>query len=258
MPTLLISLAALLWAPQAAPEITVEPLAEGRYRLTVTAEGTGDPAVAQRLLDPKAAALCGDQGYSYGRFQFQASTPAPGEPSTTPDSITLRQELGCGAALLAPPPAPGGGVPTRPPANEAEAKALQDRILTLSDRFLDAVGAGDAGTAFELSAPEMTGASRQDWTERLAAGRGERGALTSRQVARVSLYIDPPGVQPGLYVAADYVADWENAEECGYLVWRADKLEGPFLLTRQEQTLLPRDLPADQRAAMRQQYCIIL
>lgn len=257
MPTLLISLAALVWLPQADPGIAVEPLADGRYRLTVTAEGTGDPAVAQRLLDSRAAALCGSQEYFYGRFEFQASSPAPGAPSTAPDSVTLRQEMGCGAAPPRPPAAPGGA-PTRPPANEAEAKALQDHILTLSDRFLDAVGAGDAETAFRMSAPEMTGASARDWAGRLAAARAERGAQTSRRVARVTVYVDPPGVPAGLYVAADYVAGWDNQDECGYLVWRADKQEGPFLLTRQEQTFLPRDLPADQRAAIRRQYCIIL
>lgn len=257
MPTLLFSLAALLWLPQAAaPGVGVETLSDGHYRLSVTME-SADPTAAQRLILPKAEVLCGTAGYSLGRYMFESSTLVPGETGKQPDSVTLKQEVICGGPPPAIVPAPSSP-PTRPPADQAEADHLNARIVEMSERFFTTVEAGRAADAFALMDPEMIGQSLEQWTAAAAAERDRNGALVSRQIARLTIYVDPDGVEPGLYIAADYVAGWEHQDECGYLVWHGNGLEGPFLLSRQERTFLPHDLPAAHRAALRQQACIIL
>ena len=72
------------------------------------------------------------------------------------------------------------------------------------------------------------------WIAREAQRRVQTGAPRSRQVARLTWYQNPPGADPGHYVAVDYVADWERQQECGYLIWFRPDVSTPFLLSRQE------------------------
>lgn len=258
MPNLLYVAAALvagLGQPQTLPTVQVERLGDASYRLTVTAEGTQDPAAAHALLEPAAASLCGELPARYGRYRFNANGLAPGQTGPARDSVTLIQDLTCGED------APAASTPPAAIAlTQADIDALTPAILDLSGQYFDAVEQGRDPDAFALTAPEMTGdASVEDWIARATERRSMVGAPVSRQVARLTWYPNPPNSpQPGLYVAVDYVAGWSLQDECGYLIWFRPDAETPFRLTRQEQTFLPRELDDRTRAALRAQHCIIL
>lgn len=258
MPNLLYLATAFLLGfgpPQTSPSVQVERLGDGGYRLTVTAEGTQDPAEAHALLRPTADGLCGEQPAQYGHYRFDASGLAPGQTGPAQDSVTLIQDLTCGAASPAP------SAPAAPIAlAQSDIDALQPVILELSGQYFAAVEQGHDADAFALTAPEMTGgASVEDWIAASDQRRVGLGAVVSRQVAKLTWYPNPPNSpRPGLYVAVDYVAGWTLQDECGYLIWFRPDAQTPFRLTRQEQIFLPHDLDAATRSALRGQHCIIL
>lgn len=256
MPNLLHIAAAFLVGlgqPQTPPPVQVEPLGDAGYRLTVTAEGTQDPAAAHALLRPTAEELCAGLPAQYGRYRFEADGPAPGQASTAREKVTLVQDLTCGAA---PPVA---AAPAALTLAQADIDALGPVILDLTGQYFTAVEQGRDIDAFALTTPEMTGGgTAADWIARAGENRALNGAPVSRQVARLTWYPNPPNSpRPGLYVAVDYVAGWALREECGYLIWFRPDAETPFALTRQEQTFLPRELDASTRSAIRGQYCIL-
>lgn len=252
MPTLMLFLA-ILGLPQAVPEIQVERLGASAYRLTASVV-TADPAVAAATLSPKAAALCGASGYAFGHYEFK-SVQALGEDGSEPKTV-LVQDVTCGPPPAASEQAPAA--PTRPPADQAEVERVNAEVTRLTNAYFDAAGAGRDAEAYAMISSAMTDATLEEWSAENRRSLGETGPGRSRTIARISIYTDPPGVDPGVYVAADYVAGWERQDECGYLVWRADKPEGPFALARRESTYLPHTLDAATRATMRQQFCIIL
>lgn len=257
MPNLLYVAAALLLGPgqpQTSPPVQVERLGDAGYRLTVTAQGTQDPAAAHALLRSTADGLCGDLPARYGRYQFNAEGPAPGQPGSARESVTLIQDLTCGED---PPAAPA---PVAIALTQAEIDVLTPVILDLTDQYFTAVEQARDTDAFALTTPDMTGgASAEHWSDRARERRDLVGAPVSRRIARLTWYPNPPNSpRPGLYVAVDYVAGWSLQDECGYLIWFRPDAATPFRLTRQEQTFLPPDLDEATRAAIRAQHCILL
>lgn len=258
MPNLLYVAAVFLLGsgqPQTSPPVQVERLGDAGYRLTVTADGTQDPAAAHALLGPTAASLCGELPAQYGRYRFNATGLAPGQTGPARDSVTLIQDLTCGQSAPTPP-TPAVAISLA----QTDIDALTPVILDLSGQYFAALEQGRDADAFALTTPEMTGgAPVEDWISRAGERRRVVGAIVSRQVARLTWYPNPPNSpQPGLYVAVDYVAGWTLQDECGYLIWFRPDAETPFRLTRQEQTFLPLGLDAEARSALRAQHCILL
>ncbi|MDQ3125804.1 MAG: DUF4019 domain-containing protein [Pseudomonadota bacterium] len=258
MPNLLYVAAASLLGleqPQTSPPVQVERLGDAGYRLTVTADGTQNPAAAHALLRPTADGLCGDLPALYGRYRFEAHGPAQGQPGPARESVTLIQDLSCGGA---PPAAAAEPVPIA--LAQADIDALTPVILDLTGQYFTAVEQSRDSDAFALTTPEMTGgASVEHWIARAGERRDFVGAPVSRQIARLTWYPNPPNSpRPGLYVAVDYVAGWSLQEECGYLIWFRPDTDSPFRLTRQEQTFLPHELDDATRSALRARHCILL
>lgn len=257
MPNLLYVATAFLLGlgqPQTSQPVQVERLGEAGYRLTVTAEGTQDPAAALALLRPTAEGLCGDLPAQYGRYQFNADGPAPGQPGPVRESVTLIQDLTCGEPL----PATAESVPIA--LTQADIDVLTPVILDLTGQYFAAVEQARDMDAFALTTPEMTGgASAENWIDRAGERRDLVGQPVSRQIARLTWYPNPPNSpRPGLYVAVDYVAGWTLQDECGYLIWYRPNAATPFRLTRQEQTFLPHELDDATRSALRARHCILL
>jgi len=248
------SIIALFAQDLAAPAVTVETSQPGTYILTVTLEGTADPSQGRALLGPKASELCGDLGFTLGRYQFEATAPASGEaPDAASTKVTLRQDVSCGVA----PPMPAAEPIA--PITDADATRLQPIILALSETYFSALDDGRDAESLALTLPSMNGgATLAEWATQQAARRAAVGPLTSRTVAKLSWYSNPPDVDPGLYVAADFAAYAQLADECGYLVWFSPTGEPPFGLVRQEMTQLPHTLDPETVAALRRQYCILL
>ncbi len=238
------------------PSVEVATLGQGSWRLSTTIEGSADPAAGQAVLMPKAAALCGSETPVFGRYRFASSeqvgsSPAAGETAT----LTFSAELSCRAGG-APAPPSGPGVVS---ISAADSDRLSPVIAAMTEGYLALLDDGKDAEAYAMTSPEMHGGqSLEAWVAGRAELRAVRGPFASRNVARVSFYPNPDGVEPGLYAAVDYVAAYGRSEQCGYVVWFSPTGKEPFVVVRQETTNLSRDLDPAHRLAMRQAHCVIV
>jgi hypothetical protein len=258
-PVIALMLSILPGYVQDKPAIAVQRQGDNMFQLTVTLPGVSDPTEAQTYLAPRAGELCGALPARFDRYRFSATAVTPGQTPlpTAIDSLTLVQDIHCGGdpavtvtpSYLAPPP----------PLTEADAERLRPGIETLTNRYFAALDEGRDIESHSMASAAMTGgASVEEWAMDRATRRQATGAYVSRTVVQITWYSNPSGVEPGYYAAVDFVAAWERQDECGYLVWHSPDGVAPFLLARQETTLLPHELEADTLAGLRKQYCILL
>ena len=80
-----------------------------------------------------------------------------------------------------------------------------------------------------------------EWSRAAAEFNAQAGSPRGRRVVEITWYKDPEDApEPGLYVAADFSADFEKLEfVCGYLMWQVQP-DGRFRLVREEQNMAPR------------------
>ena len=199
--------------------IAASQLGENRWELTLTLPAWNvDYREMQRLLMPMAAKLCGDLTPRLDAFK-QEGRFAPGRPgeaeegSEKPDYGTrLVQVVACEPA------------PTRMPTpnralTDARRAALEDEIRAKTLAYFKGLDAGgDAGASYAMLSEYLRSDPFDDWRRARLAERTEKGDVIERRVWRMTVYVDPPDAPtPGIYVAADYEAAYENALfECGF------------------------------------------
>jgi hypothetical protein len=78
------------------------------------------------------------------------------------------------------------------------------------------------------------------WRDFTTKFRSEAGPVRSRQIRKITWYIDPPSAGPGVFAAVDFVGEFENLFlQCGYVVWRQQPNKS-FLLIREEENAINR------------------
>jgi hypothetical protein len=231
-------------ALQAAPvDVSHERIGEGRYLLRVTLPNSIDIAAAQRTLLPTAVRLCARLPHHLGRYRWTAVERADNAGGRVePQSITIEQELHCGAN---PPPtvAIEPGIPDagwRPgPADDAAVQAATESFFAAREagRFDDAYRFYDRTMQATSSSAEFAQAASL-----LNAERGRRRGF--RNVA-VTWYDQPPNAPvPGAYAAVDFVGDYENVHlMCGYALWLLQPDRTWRMVTLVENNFLRNDTP---------------
>jgi Protein of unknown function (DUF4019) len=85
----------------------------------------------------------------------------------------------------------------------------------------------------QLSDAQQKSLTPEMWSEPINQFNTKAGAVTSREIKKVTLTQDPPGSAPGLYAAVDYTSKFTNvALHCGYVIWKREASE--FKLIREE------------------------
>lgn len=260
---------------QISPGITVEPTGTQSWRFTISATDETDPQRLVARLSDKVAALCADRGYHFGRYTFRMNQTLDqaGRPMPVPQTLTVVQDAACGPEPETKP-APDqeeGNQPgvTADPASRspvrlgeitpADTLVLNQELQAASEAYFQALEDGRHDEAFAVVDPGMTGGQTFiDWKADQLVEQRTRGPRTGLQIGRLTWYANPAGAPPGHYGAADFIARRSSKDECGYLVWFRGEAGAPLRLIRQEMTFLPRSLNPETRAALRQQYCIIL
>jgi hypothetical protein len=229
-------IAGLVLAMLAGP-VTAEPLGPDHFRLKLESTRAAHVEAAQAEMMPEARRLCGAKPPSFGTFRFQQLEKTPGaQARKQPVALSLEQELFCGSAPKLPDRAGTVSADWQP--SEADQRA----ILAATYAYFAAKDRGRHAEAYAMLSPGMKRISPSDEWRRDASGFAVRsGQVRSRRVTELTWYNSPPGApQPGLYVAADFSAEFEHLEFlCGYVVWVLQP-DGSFALSREEQNLLDR------------------
>jgi hypothetical protein len=226
---------ALMLAAQAAPEIASERIAQDHFRVSIASASIATIEGAQAALLPTARRLCGKLPPSFGTFRF-SQTEALAGGAKKPVSLSLEQELFCGKMK------PTLGAAASVPADWQPSPADQRAVLAATYAYFAAKDRGRYASAWAMLSKSMKEMSPAPEWQQSAAGFNERaGPVRSRRVTEITWYNNPPGApQPGLYVAADYSAEFEKLDfMCGYVMWRLQP-DGSLSVTREEQNLLDK------------------
>lgn len=246
---------ALLQASAPAPPVSHERLGEGRYRLRIELPGTADVGQAQRMLLPAARSLCGDLPPVFGHYSWQGSERLESAGAAREAvSLTLEQELACGAAEARP-----AEVALAPDPGWQPTPATEQAVLDTTRSYFAAKDSGRYADAYAmLSAGNQATTPIAAWSAQARSFNAGAGAVRGRRLIRVTWYNNPPSAPvPGIYAAVDFDGDFANLHFlCGYVVWLLQP-EGRWRLVREEQSLVSRseahDATAEEIARLRPQ-----
>jgi hypothetical protein len=216
----------LLAASTQAPAAQVERLDENSFLMSLVADPALSTAQAQTRLAPAAGLACQARRPVLGRFRFVTA-----EAKTAFEQELLCVEPGHKLSLLARTEGP-----------IEPSRADQQAVLAASYRYFAAKDSGAYAGAHQLLSDGLKGRFPLDpWSASARAFNGGAGAVRARRIVEITWYRDPEDApEPGLYVAADFSAEFEQLEfVCGYLMWQV-RPDGSFRLTREEQNAAPK------------------
>lgn len=198
------------------PSADVQKLGEDRYGVTITGLEADDRA-SQAVATEIAARLCGAKQPSFGRFEHKRQLMHG--HGGAPEPARFRQEVTC----LARSAAPAYPLVTSQP-DEAATRSAR----AFAERFLGAFDGGDGEATWTMLADGLKAQQTQsDWITITERHRAAVGTEPSNKVVKLTWYTNPPGVQPGVYAAADYVGSSAKAALiCGFVALRRTGADG--------------------------------
>lgn len=222
--------------PAPNPDVAVESLGEGRYRLTLTKSRNIPPEEGQRELFPTARSLCKEKEVEYGKYKFEGKEPIGAKAgSGNGESFVLKQEIRCVAAGAKPVE-----VATSTGKWSPDAKA-EKAIERLTYQYFSARDRGNYKDAYALLTDSMQATTPFDrWREMAEQFNKAAGKIKKREIKKITWYKDPPNTEPGVYAAVDFGSTYANIDiHCGYVAWRQQK-DGSFRIVREEQNYIDK------------------
>jgi hypothetical protein len=236
---------------RAQDEIESRETGENAYEIVLRSDTVTDVAAGQRQLSSKASSLCKDRPVHFGRYEFSLSERIAPAPDSSKPAFVLKQQIRCGvgfegqASLVTPNRT--GWRPT---------ETDQATVERLTYQYFRAKDFGDYRDAYLLFAPGVIEWERwRDLTSQFSLGAG---AVRSRHIRKITWYLDPPSVGPGVFAAVDYFGEFEKLSiQCGYVVWRQQS-NNSFVLIREEQNSLNKEnaekMSADELRTVRTKF----
>lgn len=232
-------------AAQEQLEVSVQKIAENSFRLTLTTQKTSDVAIAQRLLLPKAEALCGDRNVAFGKYKFQSREPlaVPGEKQRDP-TLVLQQDIECGTPVNVT-------VETakRNPSGWHPSATDERMVIKLTNEYFGAKDTGRIETAYAMfSDANKRAVSFKNWSASVEEFNQKAGKASSRTIKKITWYDNPwDAPLPGFYAAVDFEGKTQNfAVYCGFLIWHRAE-DGWYRLMREESGVLPNEIAEKYR-----------
>jgi Protein of unknown function (DUF4019) len=217
-------------------EIRVERLDGNSFRLTLKTFRSTRLEDGWAELLPKARALCGVKSVGYGHYQFEASDPISAAP---PEKrfLLLKQEITCGTSTPLPPAVSTANKDTTWRPDVAQVRLIEDQTYA----YFASKDDGNYEKAYSLFSPKQKEAlPYETWMAAAAKFNANAGTVRSRRIKRITWYKDPPGTEPGVYAAVDFVSQFDNIDiHCGYVVWR-EQSNSLFMLVREEENLIDK------------------
>jgi hypothetical protein len=213
----------------AGPPRIVEKAVAGGFKITIIDFVGSDQNVAQQMIRPTVLRLCGQLTPQWGRFYLKAMTTAPKGQALKPGRF--EQNITCITPRVVKPDVPTG--PFVPSASdERDVTAATLKFLGLRDD-------GKSEESFAMLSPSMQGMTdRAGWATDVGMKPAKTGNAIERRITKITWYIDPPGVEAGVYAAADFDGRSSRmAIHCGYVAMKR-QASGTYLVVRIEEGYL--------------------
>lgn len=230
----------------AGPPKIIQKVIPGGFKITIIDFVGGDENAAQAMIAPTVRQLCGQLTPRWGRFALKAVIAAPKGKALKPGRF--EQDITC-----IKPPAIESNAPTGPfTATESDEKLVRDAALN----FLRLRDVGKGEDSFALLSPSMRESTdRVTWVREVGAKPATIRGGVVRRIAKVTWYVDPPGVPTGVYAAADFDGYSSGlAIHCGYVALKRQP-SGDYLVVRMEEGQLTsgnaKGLTAEKMLEMR-------
>jgi hypothetical protein len=235
----------LFLAAQAAlAGLSVERIDEHSFRMELAAPQAG--------LQPAARLACQKRKPVFARYRIVSEVPPEGAKPASPAGRSLEQQLLCLETGRRAVPAA-----TRPDPQWQPTATDERALLAATYEYFTAKDAGRYAEAHGRLSDRMKAATPlAEWATGARLFNAEAGPALGRRVIEISWYNHPTDApEPGIYVAADYSAEFERLEfVCGYVMWRLLP-DGSFRLVREEQNLArkrgPKPMASIDRDPMR-------
>jgi uncharacterized protein DUF4019 len=234
----------------AQSQIESRRIGDDTYELTLRRDSVSELGIAQQELLPTATNLCKEKAVRFGRYDFSLREHVAGPTPEAPQFL-LRQQISCGIPFddqrsVVPP----NKTDWRPTESD---QASIERLTYQYFRSRDFSAYRDAYLLFSPGIIEW-----ESWRDSVSQFNVAAGPVKSRQIKKITWYIDPPSVGPGVFAAVDYYGVFENLYlQCGYVVWRRQP-SGSFLLVREEGNSIDKanaeKLREDQIQSIRAKY----
>ncbi len=224
---MLVSVFLALQALAGTAGVAVERLDESSFLMSLETGPLLSVKGAQARLTPSAKLACQARRPVLGRYRYLSEEGKP---------ASFEQELICLDPAHKLAVAAGDGEALQP------SRADQQAVLAASYGYFAAKDAGRYGEAHGVLTERMRARFPvAEWSRAAAEFNTQAGAPRGRRVVEITWYKNPEDApEPGLYVAADFSADFEKAEfVCGYLMWQVQP-DGRFRLVREEQNMAPK------------------
>ena len=216
---ILLAVASAPVAP-APSALSIERIDGTSFRISAPAPEIETIAALQSRLIPSAKLACQESKAVFGRYRIEGGN--------------FEQELLCAGQAAGPDLARATQDPEWSPSPDD-----QRALLAATYDYFAAKDAGRYADAYALLSDRMkASAAPAEWQASAREFNDVAGRALGRRVVEISWYANPADApEPGLYVAADYSAEFEKLEfVCGYVMWKLLP-DGRFVLVREEQNL---------------------
>lgn len=195
---------------------------------TIVMPVSPETQAGQRLIGLQAVKLCKGRYPQLGRYTFKGEARV-GAAAPVAGRFIYRGEVTC----LDRAPEPPQGVPV--PADWSPSAEDQQRARAATMAYFAAVDRGDVAALEAMMTPGHRATStREARAEGLSEFRKEAGPPGVHRIIRTTWYANPPGVEPGAYVAVDFDRRYQQlSASCGYVAWHR-QADGRLLLVRDE------------------------
>lgn len=261
-----LSIGILLTAPAlvyAQDSVSIRETSIDRFVATLVSDREWSTGDAQLRVLEAAIRTCKDRTPQLEHYDFESRKLISTAPSTSttpaPDRFEFNQQFLCQEALVTVSESTSPTV-----ISEEEHKKLGRMVTDETRRVIGSAGK-DTLHEFHTKFSKTLGAMLPltQWIQQQMRLHKTAGALKDSPLLNVTTYVDPPDSPgPGIYIAVDFQASYENAPfRCGYVMWLLDPESNLTVLRLEDGILYGEDaalMTSEEIEQAKQQFrCLV-
>lgn len=214
-----------------AQGVFVRELGPNKYLVQLLGPASLTEKQAHETVGRAAASLCKAQVPVLGVYRYETTQRLDAAPDAGgPNGLRFTQELSCVVGVQEKPVQRGPAL-----RSTEESQDLQRQIRARSEAYFKMLADDRVDDAYAEVDGEGMGVDAATWKSQKRSLQTLAGRPVQISIAKITVYDNPAAAaRPGLYIAADYVNEYQNTPlYCGYLMWFRPA-NGEFRIIREE------------------------